>query len=46
MVSAQIRGGTKAKVGGTADAMMSLHETLGAVSGAHVIQEVVIAREV
>ena len=45
MVSAQVRGRTEAKVGGTADALMSLHETLGAVSGAHVIQEVVTARE-
>ena len=45
VISAQVRGGAKAKVGGTADAIMSLHETLGAVSGAHVIQEVVIARE-
>ena len=45
MVSAQVSGGTEAKVGGTADAMMSLHETQGAVSGPHVIQEVVLARE-
>ena len=45
MVSAQVGGGTEAKIGGTANAMMSLHETLRAVSGAHVIQEDVIARE-
>ena len=45
MVSASVSGGTDDKVGGIADAMMSLHETQGAVSGAHVIQEDVIARE-
>ena len=37
MVSAQVRGGTEAKLGGTADAMMFLHETLVAVSEAYVI---------
>ena len=45
MVSTQVSGGREAKLDGTADAMMSLHETQGAVSGAHVMQEDVIARE-
>ena len=45
MVSAQVKGGTEVKVGGTADAMMSLHETPGTVGEAYVIYEVVIARE-
>ena len=44
MVSAQVKGGTEAKVGfseamgrGTAVSMMSLHETLGNVGEAHFI---------
>ena len=45
MASAHVSEGTEAKVGGTVDAMMSLHGTWGAVSGAHIIQEDVIARE-
>ena len=45
VVSAQVSGGTEAKVGGTADAVMSLPEIQGAVSGAHVIQEDVKARK-
>lgn len=45
VVGAQVSGGVQAKVGDTADAMMSLHETQGAVSGGHDIPEDVIARE-
>ena len=45
VVSVQVSGGTEAKVGDTADAIMSVHETQGAVSEAHVIPDDVIARE-
>ena len=37
VVSAQVKGGAEAKVAGTADSIVSLHETLGAVGGAYVI---------
>jgi len=33
MVSAQVKDGTKAKVAGTADSIVSLHQTLGGCCG-------------
>lgn len=45
VVSVQISGGTKAKVGETSDSMKSLCETHGTISGAHDVQKTFVARE-
>lgn len=45
VVSAQVGGDAEAKLRGTADAKMPLHETQDVVSGAHNVQDNVVAME-